>query len=86
MEQQETKSQRQQQQQNETETQNERKREKEKKRERKRKKNREEKKTKILYKCKLLQFEVWLSKLLGPGRSVALGGAGGQGELLLSGG
>lgn len=28
----------------------------------------EKKKTKILYKCKLLQFEVWLSKLLGPGR------------------
>lgn len=78
LEQQETKSQRQQQ--NETETQNERKREKEKE------KNGEEKKTKILYKCKLLQFEVWLSKLLGPGRSVALGGAGGQGELLLAGG
>lgn len=80
MEQQETKSQRQQQQQNETETQNERKREKEKE------KNGEEKKTKILYKCKLLQFEVWLSKLLGPGRSVALRGEGVKGELLLAGG
>lgn len=62
LEQQETKSQRQQQ--NETETQNEKKRE----RERERRRKIEKKKTKILYKCKLLQFEVWLSKLLGPGR------------------